>query len=192
MKPFSMIRRAVSGVALISVGVLLMGLLPAAAASAKLGQAATDGLKCGGSGEFSGVQETTSGSVPSYKVPSGVTKITSWSTEAGTDGGSMALEIWRPTSTARVYKLVGISPTEVLTPSKLNTFRLASPIAVKKGDLLGFDVTTADCSVTVSGPKGDLAGGTVGAESSRPKVGTTDGFMEQDPGVKWNISAVGV
>lgn len=190
MKSVTVLRRLVSGVALASMGTTI-GVLPAAAAaSATLGQAANNGFLCGG-GEFSGVQETTARGVPSYSVPGGVTEITSWSTQAGADGGSMALEIWRPTSTANSYVLVGISPTETLTASTLNTFELASPIAVQKGDLLGFDATAADCTVTTSGPSGDVAGATVGSETSPPTAGSAVAFGEQDIGVEINISAQG-
>src|SRR5579862_1332767 len=87
MKPSNMFKRAISGVALVSVGVMALGVLPAAAA-ATLGQAVTDGLACA-SGGFSGVQAETAKGVPSYIVPGGVTQITSWSTQAGADGGSM-------------------------------------------------------------------------------------------------------
>lgn len=191
MKPFSMLRRVVSGVALVSVGVMAIGVLPAAAA-ATLGQAVTDGLACA-SGGFSAVQGATAKGVPSYSVPKGVTEITSWSTQAGADGGTMALEIWQPTpSMPQLYTLVGISPTETLTPSTLNTFLLASPIAVTQGDVLGFYVTnTTDCTATVSGPATDLALGTF-SEASPPAVGTQVGFGQTLWGDEWDISAVGV
>lgn len=190
MKSFTMLRRVASGVALASAGVAV-GVLPAAAASlATVGQTATNDYLCGG-GEFSGVQEATARGVPSYSVPGGITEITSWSTQAGPDGGSMALEIWRPTSTADTYVLVGISPPEALTAGTLNTFELVSPIAVQKGDRLGFDVTAADCTVTTSGPSADVAGATVGSETSPPTAGTAVGFGEQNTGVQIDISVQG-
>jgi hypothetical protein len=191
MKPFNMFKRAVSGLALVSVGVMAIGVLPAAAAGATLGQAVTDGLACP-SGGFSGVQAETAKGVPSYIVPGGVTQIASWSTEAGADGGSIALEIWQPTSSPQAYTLVGISPTETLTASMLNTFVLASPIAVQKGDALGLYVAnTTDCSATVSGSQtADLALGTF-SEASPPTVGTQIGFGQTLWGAEWNISAVG-
>ena len=191
MKLSTMLRGLMTGGALASLG-MTVGALPAAAASsATLGQAATNSFLCGG-GEFSGIQETTARGVPSYSVPGGVTEVTSWSTQAGADGGSMALEIWRPTSTANSYVLVGISPTEVLTAGALNTFALDSPIAVQKGDLLGFDVTAADCTVTTSGPSADVAGATVGSEVSPPAAGATVAFGEQDTGVQIDVSVQGI
>ena len=190
MKRLTMLRRHVSAVALASAGLTTVGVLPAAAAAATLGQDATSGFLCGG-GEFSGIQESTARGVPSYSVPGGVIQITSWSTQAGADGGSMALEIWRPTSAADTYSLVAISPAEALTPGTLNTFQLASPISVQKGDLLGFDVTAADCIVTSSGSSADVAGATVGSEASPPAPGSVVDFGEQDTGVQIDISAQG-
>ena len=189
MKPLTMLRRAASGAALASVGVMAAGVLPAAA-SATLGQTGTDGQLCGG-GEFSGVQESTASGVPSYRVPGGISQITSWSTQAGVDGGSMALEIWRPVHTANTYSLVAISPTETLTAATVNTFVLSSPIAVHPGDLLGFDATAADCTVTRSGPATDVAGATLGSETSPPTTGTDVVFGEQNTGVQINISVQG-
>lgn len=84
-------------------------------------------------------------SLASYSVPSGGTSITSWSIQAGaTDAGFAALEVWRPTTTAADYQLVGISTLEQLTADTVNTFDLsATPITVTSGDLLGLHVEGA-------------------------------------------------
>jgi hypothetical protein len=86
---------------------------------------------------FDIVQSSSSG--PSYTVPVGGGSITSWSTLAGPgDVGPAQLEVWRLKSPG-LYTLVGISPSEALTPSTTpNTFQVN--IAVKAGDLLGLHV----------------------------------------------------
>jgi hypothetical protein len=81
-------------------------------------------------------------SLASYSVPSSGTSITQWSIQTGSgDAGSAALEVWRPTDTAALYQLVGMSPLEPLIAGTVNTFDLsASPILVNSGDLLGLHV----------------------------------------------------
>jgi hypothetical protein len=107
----------------------------AALASTQIGSA--QGNQPCGSTAFDAVQVSSSGA--SYAVPVGGTSITSWSVLSGTDTGPVGLEVWRPTSPP-VYTLVGSTPTTSLTINSLNTFTLATPIAVQAGDLLGFRV----------------------------------------------------
>jgi hypothetical protein len=85
-----------------------------------------------------------------YVVPAGNWRVTSWSTQAGA-GGSMSLMIFRPTATPGTFTVVGESPVESLTANSLNTFTLASPIAVQPGDLLGLWSTGANCAGGVGG-----------------------------------------
>jgi hypothetical protein len=101
-----------------------------------------------------------------YVVPAGDWRVTSWSTQAGA-GGSMNLMIFRPTATPGTYTVVGESPVESLTANSLNTFTLASPIAVQPGDLLGLWSTGANCA--------GFGGGVVPFDfvSTPPPVGAT-------------------
>jgi hypothetical protein len=104
---------------------------------------------------------------PDYVVPSGTWSITSWSTNAGPDGGSMSLMVFEPTTTPGSYTVVGESPVESLTASSMNTFTLTTPIGVQGGDLLGLWESGADCNVD--------SGGTILYELSTPEpaVGAT-------------------
>ncbi len=86
---------------------------------------------------FDWVQGMTAPTSPSYVVPAGATEVTQWSTFASYFPSTAELEIWRPTSSAGTYVLVGLSPIEAIQPNVLNTFQLASPIPVQAGDVLG-------------------------------------------------------
>jgi hypothetical protein len=106
------------------------------AATVTIGQVGGSGSACVADVDM--VQTTPTSSV----VPSGNWTVTSWSTQAGQgnagpQAGQLQLEMWRATATPNVFMLVGISPVVTTTASGLNTFTLASPIAVQGGDLLG-------------------------------------------------------
>jgi hypothetical protein len=126
----------------ISARVAVIGSLAAAAtivvattavATGTIGSLATTPTPC--AGPYDTVQATSTGA--SYTVPAGGGAITAWSTQAGANTGSAALEVWRPTAVAGSYLLVGASPVAPLTASTLNSFTLATPISVQAGDLLG-------------------------------------------------------
>jgi len=107
-----------------------------AAATVTIGQLGGSGTSC--AADLDLVQPTPT----SLAVPSGNWTVTSWSTQAGQGqngpfAGQLQLEMWRPTATPNAFMLVGISPVVTTTASGLNTFTLASPIAVQGGDLLG-------------------------------------------------------
>ena len=88
---------------------------PALAGSITVGQAAGN-TPC--SGGFTVFQPP--GSV-SYSAPSGNWTMTSWSTQAGSSGGQMAVVILRPIGGGS-YTVVNVGPTQTLTPNTLNTF----------------------------------------------------------------------
>lgn len=106
---------------------------------------------------------------PAYIVPAGTWNVTSWSTQANAAGGSMALVIFRQASPGS-YLVVG-SDLETLTPNILNTFNLATPIAVQPGDILGMwtnDWTAACADATAGGGNTPYE-----AYAPLPGVGTT-------------------
>jgi len=131
-----------------SLALFAMVLSPHPALAATVIGSATGSVPC--QGQFDVVQMT---SAVSYAVPAGGGAITSWSTLAdATNVGPVGLEVWRPTTTQFTYLLVGLSPLMTLTPSTVNTFNLASPIAVQAGDLLGLRIEgAAACGQSVPG-----------------------------------------
>jgi hypothetical protein len=109
----------------------------------------------------------------SYAVPALGGSITSWSTQAGPLAGPVGLQVWRPTTTALTYVLVGSSPLVSLVPSTLNTFTLATPIAVQEGDLLGLRIEGR----ATYGQYTSSATDTYGAKQSvNPAVDAIDAF----------------
>lgn len=122
-----------------SLALFAMMLSPHSALAATVIGSPTGSVPC--AGQFDTVQMT---STLSYAVPAGGGTITSWSTLAdSTNLGPVGLEVWRPTTTQLSYLLVGLSPLMTLSPSTLNTFNLAAPIAVQAGDLLGLRIEGA-------------------------------------------------
>lgn len=74
--------------------------------------------------------------------------ITGWSTQGGPDTGGLALAVWRPTSVAGTYTIVGLSAGQVPAPNILNSYSLGSfSIPVLPGDVIGLRTTSgiADC-----------------------------------------------
>src|SRR3981081_2130828 len=137
-----------AGIVAASLALFAMVLSPhPALAATVIGSPAGDTV-C--AGQFAPVQRS---SALSYAVPAGGGAITSWSTLAdATNPGPVALEVWRPTTTLYTYLLVGLSPLMTLTPSTVNTFNLASPIAVQAGALLGLRIEgAAACGQSVPG-----------------------------------------
>ena len=165
----------------------LLGAPSSAAAATVIGQA-KDGSGCAGGTGMDTVQAASAG--PSYVVPAGSWVITDWSTQASASfDGNLALEVWRPTTTAGSYDLVGISPAQTVPAgSGVNTFTLAQPIAVQPGDLLGLRVTgIAGCATFTLNFTGDfyqMAGGT-----PTPTAGSTTAFPFTIRGFELNVAA---
>jgi len=110
---------------------------PASAETVTIGQAGGS-LACNSPIDLVQLANAT----PSYVVPAGTWKLTSWSTIAGGSSagplaGNLQLEVWRATATPLAWQLVGISPLVTTSASGLNTFQLSSPIVVRGGDHLG-------------------------------------------------------
>jgi hypothetical protein len=120
---FSMTKRLLAALALFTLVLLALGTTFASAQTVTIGQTLPGSESC------SGPAWALQTSPASYAVPAGNWNITSWSTFAGSPGGSMGLMIFRPAGSA--YTVVGASPVEALTPNSLNTFTLAAPIAVQ-------------------------------------------------------------
>jgi hypothetical protein len=137
-----------AGIVASSLALIAMVLSPHPAFAATVIGSATGSVPC--QAQFDVVQMT---SAVSYAIPAGGGTITSWSTLAdATNTGPVGLEVWRPTTTQFTYLLVGLSPLMTLTPSILNTFNLAAPIAVQAGDLLGMRIEgAAACGQQVPG-----------------------------------------
>jgi len=109
-------------------------------ATTAIGQAAAESGRCEGPMSF--VQSATGAGRPSYAVPVGMTRITSWSVAGGELGGSTALEVWRRSAGGLAeFTFVGGSDVESVVGNQLNTFALTAPIAVEPGDLLGLYVS---------------------------------------------------
>jgi hypothetical protein len=153
--------RLLAALALFTLVLITLGTGVASAQTVTIGQTLPGSVACGGPSTVWFIQT----SPPSYAVPAGNWNLTSWSTLAGTNGGSMGLMVFRPTGSA--YTVVGASPVEPLTANSLNTFTLAVPIAVQGGDLLGLTATSATACGTFT------SGTVVGNTGAPPSVGTT-------------------
>jgi hypothetical protein len=188
-------RMMASIVALAMAGGFVIGLgaqaTPASASPIVIGQSKTDGTLCNTpkvSPGLSQVQVATAPGAPSYVVPAGLNEITSWSTQAGPNGGSMELEVWRATATPDTFSLVGIGSLEKLKANQLNQFTLSPPIAVKTGDLLGSFEDGANClAQEPPTPNGDRA--EAEPVDTPPALGTTQHFHFPAQRVELNIAA---
>jgi len=133
---------------------------PAARAATTIGHTFTPTLKCVTS---TFVQKSEASGVTSYAVPAGGAVITSFSTMAYSEPNEqMSFKVFRPTGTANEYTIVASTPTELLTPSALNTFPVRFP--VKAGDRIGVYSDNAPCLTTSAGSEvlydiGDFAPG---------------------------------
>ncbi|HVS48681.1 MAG TPA: hypothetical protein VHJ99_07260 [Candidatus Dormibacteraeota bacterium] len=108
-----------------------------------------------------------------YAVPAGGGFITLWSTQAGPLAGPVGLQVWRPTTTAGTYLLVGASPLVTLTPSMMNDIPLLTRIPVQEGDLLGLRIEGR----ATYGQYTSSATDTYGSKQSvNPAVGVIDTF----------------
>ena len=112
--------------------------------------------------------ETTVTAGTGFVVPAGIWDITSWSTYAGSHGGSMSMMVFRPAAGTDNYTVVAAMPVEVLTSSVLNTYSASVP--VRGGDLLGFWAGNDASCLTHTNSPGDLNPSNPGAQ---PAVGST-------------------
>jgi hypothetical protein len=122
---------------LLVVGVVGVAIVVGQALAGKkaVGQTGS-GVPCGTAGL---VAQTAVASGSAYTVPKGKRQLTSWSTQAGANGGQMALVVFRPWSGGN-YRVVVASDVETLTPNALNTFKLKGGNHrwdVKYHDLIG-------------------------------------------------------
>jgi hypothetical protein len=172
-----MTRRLLAALALFT---LALGTTVSSAAPVTIGQTLPGSTRCFGDGWF--IQTSPA----SYAVPAGNWNITSWSTHAGTLGGSMGLMVFRNAGipgTPSAYIVVGASSVEALTANSLNTFTLAVSIAVQGGDLLGM-FKTDGTACAMSG-----AGKIEGSNRPAPPVGATEIPELDNPSLLGNISA---
>lgn len=138
-------------------------------------------------GPFDGFQPAvTSGS--SYVVPSGGTRITSWSTYAAEGAGQMlTLKVFRQVS-GSTYKVVGHDGPRELSPGVLNTF--PTDITVEAGDVIGNNddnaskVTPSACTFAAPGDAN------VYAPTSNLADGESANFTEIEKDFRLNDSAV--
>ncbi len=164
--------------------VVVSGLLAVSALGATtttIGQtSATSDYTCEAGGEIDFQTGVAAGA--SYVVPAGPWLLTSWSTHAGTPGGSMTLLILRATAVPGTYAIVAKSPRQELKVGVLNTF--SASFVVKGGDFLGLWSANAKCA-TITNDPGDLNPYKPGPE---PAVGDTV-TPTVFPGYLQNISA---
>lgn len=128
--------------------------------------------------------EVAQPSLSIYTLPSGTWRVTSWSTYAGSPGGSMELLVLAPTGTPDSYTVVGASPAQTLTPSVLNTFALSSPIIAVGGDVIGMYESGAAC-VELTGS----ADANYTITGSAPTVGSVVSLPSIQPTARLNIAA---
>lgn len=162
------------------VGALVLGLGPASASAATIGQTtASANYFC--TAEYDLQTGVSSGT--GFVVPPGSWLLTSWSTFAGSYGGSMGLMIFRPAAVPGAYTVIAESPVQSLAPNGLNSF--SASVVVQGGDLLGFwSGNAASCATFTELPE-DVNPYGFGPE---PQVGTTV-FPAVAPGYLLNISA---
>lgn len=154
--------------ALASLGVLAALMLAAsvsiAVASVTVGQVADPNAgNCDAGVDF--VQlGATSGNA--YVVPGNGT-ITSWTTQAGADGGALALKVFRKVGDPASFQAVGHSDRQRLTPGGTAGNTFPANIRVRQGDLLGLHTPAfSPCGFKDPGGQhaflpGDLADGEV-------------------------------
>ena len=125
-----------------AAGVALAVALAVAVASGSSPQTVTLGSTSGTpaanvcfSGEDCTYVPYTGASNPQLQVPFEGT-VTSFSVNAGSAGGEVALRVLHPAGEGR-YTAVGTSPTETLNATGVSTFDVSLP--VKEGDVLGLD-----------------------------------------------------
>ncbi len=167
------------------LAVVVFGVVAVGAASGSttvtIGQtSATADYTCESGGEIDFQTAVAAGA--SYVVPAGPWLLTSWSTYAGTPGGSMTLLILRATAVPGTYAIVAKSQQQQLTAGVMNTF--SASFVVRGGDFLGFWSANAKCGTYTQDPA-DL---NPYLSSPEPAVGDTV-TPRVFPGYLQNISA---
>jgi hypothetical protein len=154
--------------AILCVAAAALGLLavqPASASAATIGQTtASANYPC--VAEIDIQPEAAFGT--SFVVPAGSWLLSSWSTFAGSTGGSMGLMIFRAAAVPGYYTVVTESLVQTLTPGVLNTF--PANVVVHGGDFLGFWSGNGAACATFTGNLGDVNLYSFGSE---PVVGAT-------------------
>ena len=152
-------------VAVLALFSLVAAPLPADAAPITLGRAATNGVCPDNLLLFNGF---TAAGGPTYRVPEGTWRITSFSIDGGLTGGVGALVVVQPTVTALEFAVVYSSAAQALTAGEVHTFP-ASAI-VTGGDFIGLWMGSGGCGFFTGDP-GDIVGFNV--VSAPPLAGTT-------------------
>jgi hypothetical protein len=148
------------GVALCAVALWLALDDATALATLTLGQFGP-GVTAGGG--FQGFVQPTVTSGRSYVAPADGT-ITSWSVEAGSDGGQIKLKVYRKIGDPATFQVVTQDISRPITPNILNIFFVTLP-GIQAGDVIGnFETGGADTLFAVTGEtylrgSGDLATG---------------------------------
>jgi hypothetical protein len=154
--------------AMLCVAAAALGVLvaqPASASAATIGQTtASANYPC--VAEIDIQPEVAFGT--SFVVPAGSWLLTSWSTFAGSTGGSMGLMIFRAAAVPGYYTVVAESSVQTLTPGVLNTF--PANVVVHGGDFLGFWSGNGAACATFTGVPADVNLYSFGPE---PVVGAT-------------------
>jgi hypothetical protein len=157
--------------AMLCVAAAALGVLvaqPASASAATIGQTtASANYPC--VAEIDIQPEVAFGT--SFVVPAGSWLLTSWSTFAGSTGGSMGLMIFRAVAGfpgGLLTTVVAESPVQTLTPGVLNTF--PTNVVVHGGDFLGFWSGNGAACATFTGVPADVNLYSFGPE---PVVGAT-------------------
>jgi hypothetical protein len=135
-----------------------------------------------------GFQKSTAPSSPSYAVPAGKWKITSWRTRNTTDHGVAArLWIFRPTG-PDVYKLIGRSEKVPVGAGKAPSHKTS--IKVKKGDLIGLESFGDMITTGPSAAAEDVAAGpTCRHVANGQSVGTGTGCGNYEANGLINVTA---
>lgn len=134
---------------------------PAGAGSVTIGQTGS-GYGCGPNAIW---WQATGGS---YTVPAGSWTVTSWSID-GAFGGQVAAAVLRPSGGG--YTVVGVSATQTLTPSVLNTFTTSLP--ARGGDVIGLSSVGGFGCAAVGGGGDTVSWGCCAPASVGNSVGST-------------------
>lgn len=158
-----------------------------ASAAVTIGQT---GVPTGTCGEGDPTVQATSAGGPSYSVPAGGGVITSWSQLGSTvSPGQAKLIIWRPTSNATDFRVVGKSEVQTFVAGMLLSFPTRIP--VQGGDLLGIRAgATSTVCFFVGAPGDSIRFRNDLATDPEPATGSTQTLPSMLSNTRTNISAV--
>jgi hypothetical protein len=166
------------------------GLLACSSAAAQItiGQTAPPtslGQNCQYSVPYDQFQSSVGEGAP-YVVPAPGGAITSWSTNARAGfGQGLGLKVFRPTGPVE-YSVVGHDGPRSLTPSTLNTFPVAIPVAA--GDIIGVDVPLETVPTACEFPTG-LSGDIISFKEGDNADGSSFEVESSYPAFRVNLSA---